>query len=382
MVELGLAAKVDATQREAIVAYLAEIAVNPAIADYVPCGTEEEGVTKADLGSRLFFDKSLSLRGNTSCSSCHNPSRGFADGRFHDVGDANPVSGALSVGDDNVSLGGRNAPTAAYAMFSPAFSQLPDGNYSGGQFHDGRAATLKDQAKGPFLDGAEMMMPDAASVVTRVVAKSDYVADFKALYGEDVFDDTDVAYDAVAEAITAFEKTDVFAPFDSKYDRSKLDPGDADYYAMSAQEATGYALFFSETMHCNRCHTINSTSEKATGELFTNYRYENIGRPKNLEALLARDGNTDRIDLGLGGRSDINDSRHYGKTKVPTLRNIAVTGPYMNNGVFKQLRTVLEFYDHMAGEGGHPLNPRPSITPPCTTPSHSAIRRLTRWKYF
>ena len=361
MRDLGLASILSSADILSLQDYLAEIMINPDIADYEGCTPVENNATLASVGSRLFFDTNLSLRGNQSCATCHNPSHAFTDSRFLDPAEYNPVSGAFSVGDDNLTLGGRNAPTAAYAALTPAFSQLSDGNYSGGFFHDGRAATLKDQAKGPFLNPAEMMMPDAAAVVARVVSDAGYVSDLKALFGESVFDDTDTAYDAVAQCIAAFEGTETFAPFDSRYDRSKLDPSDPDYYAMTALEAQGYALFFSEEAKCAQCHTINSSSEKATGELFTNAAYENIGTPKNLAALMIRDGHTDALDMGLGERADINDSVHYGKFKVPTLRNIAVTGPYMHNGVFHELRTVLEFYDHMTGQGSHPLNPETLI---------------------
>jgi len=329
---------------------------------------------KIDLGRALFVDATLSLRGTMSCSTCHSPLKAFTDAR------KNRVDGALAVGDDNVTLGGRNVPTAAYAQFVPDFAQLPDGNYSGGMFHDGRALNLKAQAKGPLLDPAEMMMPDAASVVDRVLQNSDHVIRMRAIYGDDAFDDTDTAYDHIAEAIARFEKTETFAKFNSKYDRSKLDAGAEDYYEMSALEQAGYTLFFdANRTGCTKCHTLNSGSE-STREIFTNFRYANIGRPKNLSALLERDGNTDTTDLGLGGRADINDSAQYGKTRIPTLRNIAVTGPYMNNGVFKELRTVIEFYDFMAGNDPESLNPEtnaswgaPEVN---ATISHKALELL------
>ena len=130
------------------------------------------------------------------------------------------------MGDDGVSLGGRNAPTISYAMFTPTFTKTTTGNYLGGQFHDGRAATLQEQAKGPFLDSAEMMMPSAQAVIDRVLENTDYVTEFKALYGEEIFNDTQTAFSALAESIAKFEKTYVFAPFDSKYDRSKLEKND------------------------------------------------------------------------------------------------------------------------------------------------------------
>jgi cytochrome c peroxidase len=335
---------------------------------------------KVNLGRSLFFDANLSLRRTVSCSTCHDVNRAFIDARYLEPDTTNPVHGALSVGDDGVTLGGRNAPTATYAQFAPDFASLPSGGYIGGLFHDGRALDLKAQAKGPLLDPAEMMMPDAATVVDRIQENPDYVTQFKALYGETVFDGTDNAYDAVAESIAAFEMTEAFAPFDSRYDRSRLDPADPDYYDMSPLEQQGYTLFFDlNRTGCALCHTLNSESE-APQELFTNYGYRNIGTPKNLEALLARDGHTDTVDYGLGERPDINDSAHFGKFKVPTLRNIAVTGPYMHNGVFKELRTVINFYEHMSGNGTDPINPEtgeawadPEIN---ATISRGALERL------
>lgn len=311
--------------------------------------------TKEKLGESLFFDKNLSLERKTACFTCHDPEHGFADARFSKDGVDQSVfiHGAFSVGDDDISLGGRNAPTAAYAQFSPTFGQI-NGIYKGGQFHDGRAATLKDQAMGPPLDGTEMMMPNKGSVIDRIEENMDYVAAFKKHYGADIFDDINASYEAMGEAIAKFEKTEEFAPFDSKYDRYLKGE-----YTFTSEEEGGYVLFFSNTnTSCVACHTLNSKSEASKNELFTNFEYENIGTPRNSKAMDARvalglqDANA--TFKGLGGT--VNDPEHYGKTKVPTLRNIAVTGPYMNNGVFAKLRTVLEFYDHM-GENNHNLHP-------------------------
>lgn len=308
--------------------------------------------SKEKLGESLFFDKNLSLNRKTSCATCHDPEHGFVDARFSKsaVDQSVFIHGAFSVGDDDISLGGRNAPTASYAKFTPAFGQ-EKGVYKGGQFHDGRAATLKDQAMGPPLDGAEMMMPDKGSVIDRIEENPDYVDAFKALYSENIFDDIDASYEAIGEAIAKFEKTDEFAPFDSKYDRYLKGE-----YTFTTEEERGYVLFFSNAnTNCATCHTLNSASEAAKNELFTNFEYENIGTPRNFEAMDARAAlglqDANATFKGLGGT--VNDPAHLGKTKVPTLRNIAVTGPYMNNGVFKDLKTVIEFYDHMAGLGHH-----------------------------
>ncbi len=356
MVELNLAEQVSSDERVLIADYLKIIRDDPDVEFAGECSGSSK-LSKANLGSRLFFDANLSLRKTMSCSTCHNPGNAFIDARFKQENTTNPVKGALSVGDDGITLGGRNTPTAMYAQFSPEFTKSSNGEYVGGQFHDGRANTLKEQAKGPFLDPAEMMMPNAQAVVNRVLENQQYVDDIKVLYGENIFSDSDKAYDAIAEAIAKFEQSDTFAPFSSKYDRSKLDSSDPDYYAMSEMEKTGYELFFNtEKTNCLLCHSINSQSE-STNEVFTNFKYENIGTPKNIEALMARDSNSDKTDLQLGGRKDINDFMQWGKTKVPTLRNIAVTGPYMSNGVFKELRTVLEFYNHMSGSADNTLNP-------------------------
>jgi len=332
--------------------------------------------TKQKLGKALFFDTNLSLRRNTSCATCHNPEHGFIDARFRESGvDQNIfIYGALSVGDDGISLGGRNTPTAAYAMFSPKFHKQQDGTYKGGQFHDGRAATLKDQAGRPPLDGAEMQMPDKDAVVDRIKENDEYILAFKSLYGDDIFDDTNRSYEAMTNAIAKFEKTDLFAPFDSKYDRLRDCQENGGNFGdclsegnWTIEEQAGYALFFSaNNTNCAHCHTLNSRSEAPLGtrEMFTNYEYENIGSPRNVLAMDARAAlglqEANATFKGLGATVapiDANYTSHLGKVKVPTLRNVAITGPYMSDGVFKELRTVLEFYDFMANNEAHPINP-------------------------
>lgn len=321
--------------------------------------------TKEKLGESLFFDQNLSLDRKTSCATCHDPNHAFIDARFLKDGTDQTVfiHGAFSVGDDGSALGGRNTPTAAYALFNPTFGKNSKGVYIGGQFHDGRATTLQDQATRPPLDQAEMMMPDKQSVMERIEENPDYIIAFKALYGETIFDDINASYDSMGEAIAKFENTEEFAPFDSKYDRLKQcrEEGGSTNECLVAdnwtsEEELGMSLFFSEAnTNCATCHTINSKSEAPTRELFTNFEYENIGTPRNIAAMDARAAlglqDANATFKGLGGF--VNEAEHLGKGKVPTLRNIAVTGPYMNNGVFKELRTVIEFYDHMAGLGHH-----------------------------
>jgi cytochrome c peroxidase len=286
----------------------------------------------AALGEMLFFDTDLSLDRTQACASCHDPETGFADPRGTRLG------WASSLGDDGTSLGGRNAPTEAYASFSPVFHQRVDGAYVGGQFLDGREPDLAGQAGGPPLNPVEMAMPSKAAVVDRLLEKPAYVAAFKAIYGEDVFADADGAYRAMAEAIAAFENTDAFAPFDSKYDRYLR--GEV---KLTREEDLGRVLFFSQQFtNCNICHKLRDSEVDQT-ETFTNYEYHNIGVPANaaLEAKLGAPVG----DKGLLDNPGVDDPAQAGKFKVPTLRNVAVTGPYMHNGVFQDLRTVVLFYN-------------------------------------
>lgn len=142
--------------------------------------------TPQELGQRLFFDTNLSQHRTQSCASCHDPSHAFVD----------PDGTPVSLGDDGHSVGTRNAPTASYAAFSPFFEQLEDGGYRGGQFHDGRANDLAEQALGPPLNPVEMGLPDAEAVVERLRENPYYRASFASLYGADVLDDSDRGFKA------------------------------------------------------------------------------------------------------------------------------------------------------------------------------------------
>ncbi|SNS79228.1 cytochrome-c peroxidase [Tropicimonas sediminicola] len=287
------------------------------------------------LGEALFFDPNLSLNRSQACATCHDPAAAFTDPRESEVGRA------ASLGDDGTSLGDRNAPTAAYAMFSPEFHfDEVAGVWKGGQFPDGREAGLEGQAGGPPLNPIEMGMPDRASVVTRLEENPDYVEAMTRLFGEGLFEDPDAAYGAMTRAIAAFERTPEFAPFDSKYDRSLRGE-----YTLTDQEELGRVLFFSQQFtNCNICHQLGR-SEIDPQETFTNYEFHNIGVPANVALRGANGSAADHVDTGLLQNPGVDDPAQAGKFKVPTLRNVAVTGPYMHNGVFEDLRTVVLFYD-------------------------------------
>ncbi|MDP2494904.1 cytochrome c peroxidase [Shimia thalassica] len=290
--------------------------------------------TIESFGEALFFDENLSKNRAQSCASCHDPENGFADPRETDAGKA------VSLGDDGVSLGDRSAPTASYAAFVPEFHVNKDGKYVGGMFWDGREADLEGQAGGPPLNPIEMGMPDKASVVGRLQENPEYVSAMKGLFSETVFDDADAAYAAMTKAIAAFERTDFFAPFDSKYDRFLR--GEVQ---LTREEELGRLLFFSQQFtNCNLCHQLQRSAIDPK-ETFSNYEYHNIGTPVNHKARAVNGVGKNVVDDGLLANPAVKDPAHQGKYKVPTLRNVAVTGPYMHNGVFEDLRTVVLFYN-------------------------------------
>lgn len=296
------------------------------------------------LGEALFFDVDFSRHRTQSCATCHDPAQGFAD----------PRGGPVSLGDDGVSRGVRNAPSVGYAGYAPAFGSDARGNPIGGQFWDGRAATLEAQAGQPLLNPVEMGMPDKASVVVRLKEKPAYVDAFRAAFGPDVFDDDARAFVALEQALAAYERSTAVSPFDSRYDRFLR--GDA---TLTPQEELGRVLFFSNQFtNCGQCHKL--TPNGGEGETFSNYRFHNIGTPANPELAVP-------ADRGLAARADMKRRKkgkaalaraHDGQFKVPSLRNVAVTGPYMHNGVFKDLRTVILFYNkYNSAASGRQINP-------------------------
>ena len=287
------------------------------------------------LGEVLFFDKSISFNKTQSCSTCHSPDTAFVDQR------KNSANQMVSEGDNPHLHGNRNANTALYAMFSPDFhfdEKIQD--YVGGQFWDGRAKDLAEQAGGPPVNPVEMGMPDKKSIVERLKANSIYYKAITDIYGESIWADTDKIYAIMEKAIAEFEKHELFAQFSSKYDRTLK--GEAE---LTALEAEGKALFFDKTRtNCSNCH--QSSEANSAKETFTNYRYYNIGVPSNQALIKLNKLAADYVDNGLLDNPMVKgDEKQKGKFKVPTLRNIGVTAPYMHNGVFRDLKTVLLFKD-------------------------------------
>lgn len=286
---------------------------------------EKQLTLEQQLGKNIFFDTKLSSPAGQSCASCHDIKTSLTDP------DQNlPVSSGAVAGR----TGTRNTPSAAYSAFAPNFHfNAEEGLFIGGQFLDGRAANLQDQAKGPFLNPDEMNNADAQSVIEKI-EKSDYADLFKLVFGTQIFNDPRQAFDKMAQAIVAFENTPSFNRFSSKYD----------YYLagrteLSDQEQLGLEIFEDEDKaNCAACH--NSKTEDSSQPLFTDFTYDNLGTPANPEILALK--GKDFVDFGLGATIG---SEENGKFKVPSLRNVAKTAPYMHNGVFTNLHEVVDFYN-------------------------------------
>jgi cytochrome c peroxidase len=333
---------------------------------------------KQNLGMMLFMDNSLSGPGTQSCMSCHHPLAGFADpGNLKD-----PAMNVVSVGADGHSVGGRNAPSAAYMAYSPGFQwSVADEMYIGGQFWDGRAIDLAAQAKGPFVNMLEMA--NTKRGVVEAVRDAPYKSLFLKVFGKQSLDDLDdiekveKAYGQVAEAIADFEGTTILNQFSSKYDHYL-----AGKVRLTKKELKGFQLFNDPAKgNCAACHPSDPGPYNAKHALFTDFSYDNLGIPKSMNPDLINNP----VDYGLGARQDlisqsnennpppcntdsfpsgtvtctapdgkvvlINDA---GKFKVPTLRNLSRTAPYGHNGYFATLKEIVHFYNTAGTPGMWP----------------------------
>jgi cytochrome c peroxidase len=308
--------------------------------------SDETGLTPHErLGKRIFEDASLSRPAGVSCASCHDAATAFQGVN------GSPVP-AVARGSQPNSLGKRNTPTIMYASFAPPFGFIDEKNEetgkvekipAGGQFLDGRANDLLAQFEGPLLDPLEMNAPSKRFAVERI-RDGAYSALAKEVYGEQIFENPDRAFEKLAQAVVAYEATERFHPFASKFD---------DYLhgkaELTATEAKGFELFKDpEKGNCLACHAGKEKSRDPKDWLFTDFTYDALGAPKNPTIAATAKA----PDLGLCKRPgldkiapqgfDINSV--CGAFKVPTLRNVAVTGPYLHNGVFTKLRDVVAFY--------------------------------------
>ncbi len=239
-------------------------------------GSENDTPARIELGRKLYFEKKLSKDESISCNSCHHVDN-FQGGVDNE-------STSAGVGGKH---GDRNSPTTLNAGFHFA------------QFWDGRAPTLKEQAKGPVLNPVEMAMPEEAEVLKRLNADPNYPK----LFAKAFPDSADkITYDNTAEAIAAFERTlithDRFDDFQKGDDK-----------ALSQKELQGLSLVM--TLGCTTCHVGPAMGGNSYQKLGLIHPYEtpDVGRAKVSK-----------------------DDSDKAKFKVPSLRNVALTAPYFHDG--------------------------------------------------
>jgi cytochrome c peroxidase len=285
----------------------------------------------AQLGEAIFHDASLSASGRMSCASCHDADRGHAA----------PFATPVAMGGANLDQPGtRNTPSLRYLRFNRSFDFPAGGRASGGFDWDGRATSLQDQARGPFLNPVEMANRDAADVVAKLAA-APYAGRFTKAFGANILSNPDAAFERMTFALQQFQmESPEFAPFTSKFDA--VAAGRATF---TAQESNGLALFNSRDKgNCALCHS-STKPENAPGALFTSYAYANLGVPRNAE--IPANNDPAFFDGGLcgGTRTDLSDRAELcGSFKVPSLRNVALRKRFFHNGVFSSLEDVVRFY--------------------------------------
>ncbi len=310
-----------------------------------------------NLGGLIYRDTDLSINGNQSCMTCHHPFAGFADPENR----RDPYNFPVSEGSVPGLYGGRNAPSSAYAGFSPIFGwDETAGGYVGGMFWDGRATgaelgdPLAEQARGPFQNPVEMGLTPA-DVVARVAA-SNYADLFLSVYPATDWSDIDVTYNNIARAIAAFERASTVTRFNSRFDRFwsvcrsagidvsaigvTIDPRDVPRNVLTCGELKGLALFNGKA-GCAVCHTTADFEKDVVPPLFTEFAYDNLGIPTNWRVYELAGGAPP--DLGLGAR--LGEASQNGKFKTPTLRNVSKSAPYGHNGYFPTLISIINFYN-------------------------------------
>lgn len=284
------------------------------------CRVAADPPTAAAIGKQIFLDTSLSRPAGQGCVSCHQPAHAFAD------------SGPVSRGAVAGRIGRRNSPSLMYAALIPGFAYdeffTEDGQeiyaWEGGLFHDGRARDLFDQVRQPFFDSDEMNLVDDADLASRLRTAS-YAGEFRDWVGTTRWNNDDQLTYHAYRALVEFLKEPLFRPFDARID----DYLAGDKNALNEIEKRGLDVFRGAGK-CADCHFLVSASWEQP--LLSDFGYDNLGVPSR-----------GAKDLGLGGRTG--DKDHLGMFRAPSLRNVALTAPYMHNGSIATLREVMEFYN-------------------------------------
>jgi cytochrome c peroxidase len=282
------------------------------------------------LGERLFFDKRLSRDGSISCASCHQPERAFSDGL------------AVAKGVRQLQ-GNRNTPSLLNARFNQT------------QFWDGRSPTLEAQAVLPFLHPREHGLHDQAGLVDALRHKPEYGAAFRAAFPAAR---GNITVEQASEALASFERT--LLAGNSAFDRYAYEGETA---ALPPAAVRGLATF-QGAGRCASCHLIGKNDA-----LFTDHQFHSLGIGLRrlgpvlgrLAAGLAQSGGKgngpDDADAAQLGRYVVSlDPADIGKFRTPSLRNVAITAPYMHDGSIATLEEAVELEVYYRGtQSAQPL---------------------------
>jgi cytochrome c peroxidase len=280
---------------------------------------------KIKLGDKLFHDTRFSSTGKVSCSTCHDDKKAFTD--------------QLKVSEGiNKLKGTRNAPTVINAAYFHT------------QFWDGREPSLEEQSAQPFLNPVEMGLPNHDLLLKIVRSDPQYVKAFKTVFGKR---GEEITMEEVKMAIASFERTIIAG--DSPFDRYLYG---GDKTAMTPAQIRGLELFVGQG-RCVSCHRIEQTQA-----LFTDNRFHNLGvgfkRIRDQvnvvaqEFLKSKQAGVD-VDIAVLTQQNVSELGRFAITESPTevgafktstLRNIAVTAPYMHDGSLKTLEDVVDFYNN------------------------------------
>ena len=246
-----------------------------------------------DLGRLLFFDPLLSADQSVSCASCHNPSQGFSDGLGRSLG----IHGQL---------GTRSAPSLWNSAFIKEF------------FWDARAQSLEEQALSPLFSPQEM-----GNSPSQLLSNLQAVEAYPKLFKQAFPDTENLNLDQIATALAAFQSS--LISLNSRYDQYAHGYAEA----LNPQEIEGLNIFRSFVARCSQCHMP---------PLFTNQQIAVIGTPE-----------PEGMPRDIGAEKTFDSPLLKGGFKVPSLRNIAETAPYMHSGRFETLREVAQFYSDGRG---------------------------------
>jgi cytochrome c peroxidase len=300
-----------------------------------------QSAEKVALGDKLFDDKRFSSTGDVACNTCHDPKKAFTDSPLRTSNGIKAAGKTLT--------GTRNAPTVVNAAY---FDTM---------FWDGRSPSLEDQSQHPFVNPVEMGLKDHQPILKIVRSDPAYVKAFEQVFGKK---GPQVTMKEVMQAIAAFERTKVAG--DSPFDRYFYG-GDAK--ALSDAQKRGFDLYVNKG-RCVSCHRIEQTQA-----LFTDNRFHNVGVgindiqadvPALAGEFLKAKATLAEVDVKILGDKRTSElgrfaiSRDFeglGAFKTPTLRNVAVTPPYMHDGSLKTLRDVVVHYNNGGvTKEGDPVN--------------------------